>query len=125
VVEVGLYNVPVFYVRLKNCFIVFTPKLLTCSDSSSDVPVGIALDDNELTALPDMSAFPAEVFAMSIKRNNITTLVGALIIASSLVNDQSDSALILDMSENHISSLPSGVLNARAANSSGAYDGTL
>jgi hypothetical protein len=96
-----------------------------CSDSSSGAAVGITLDDNELTALPDMSDFPADVFAMSIKRNNITTLVGAQIIASSQVNDQSDSVLILDMSENHISFLPSGMFVTRVNSFGSAYIGNL
>jgi hypothetical protein len=67
---------------------------------------GIALDDNEFTALPDVSAFPRLVWAISIKRNNITTLI---------VNDGLTTTnfknFALDMSENRISSLSSGFFN--------------
>jgi hypothetical protein len=76
-------------------------------------PGGIALDDNELTTLPSMSAFGTMIYAISIKRNNITALVDSLFANTPI--GWGNYQFILDISENAIAHVPSGFFNANTS----------
>jgi hypothetical protein len=68
----------------------------------------VVLDDNEMTIIPNMSVFPPCIQVVSFRRNNISALVGSPFASASTDTE----FMIADLSENAITSVPSGFFAA-------------
>jgi hypothetical protein len=84
------------------------------STADIDDPIhGVLLDDNNLHALPSLDAFPSNIWAISMKRNNLSAL--PLYDWSATSNVYESMELWLDLSENDIESLPAQFLSGTMA----------
>jgi hypothetical protein len=75
------------------------------TDLAEGIIHGILLDDNNLSSPPGLAEFPSNIWAISIKRNNMTTLPLSALTFNFGLPTQNERELWLDLSDNAIDSL--------------------